>query len=232
MELLLCLFYHICNYILAQLEPIYLIPSSQKEQNTTFPIKLLDLSSPLNECFSAPCTLLNKGRHLRALGLQPTDLEMSFTVCSPGCCLLRGPILLLSDKAALLFSLPNPLFIGKNRPKPSSLPPRLPRSPDVTPSSILFLRRSFQHFQPSPASFLCSCHFLLSWKKTPLYFIDFFFFFSLFMRVCILLFLARTRCGSPHSSSSSSSSSSLLPSLHRSCAVAFELKCCKSVIRI
>lgn len=158
---------------------------------------------------------------------------MSFTACSPGCCLLRRPILLLSDKAALLFSLCNPLFIGKNRPEPSSLPPRLPRSPDVTPSSILFSLR-FPPTLSALASILSPLLPFPSILEKTLYFIDFFFslfMLSLHMRVCILLFLARTRCGSPHSSSSSSSSS-LLPSLHRSCAVAFELKCCKSVIRI
>lgn len=100
---------------------------------------------------------------------------MSFTACSPGCCLLRRPILLLSDKAALLFSLCNPLFIGKNRPEPSSLPPRLPRSPDVTPSSILFSLR----FPPTLSALASILSLLLPFpsilEKT-LYFIDFFFF--------------------------------------------------------
>lgn len=115
--------------------------------------------------WTAPCTLLNKERHLRALGLHTHRFRNEFYSVLPRVLLLRGPILLLSDKAALLFSLCNPLFFGKNRPKPSSLPPRLPRSPDTTPSSILSPSRScsaellcgsLQH------SFLRSCHFFPS----------------------------------------------------------------------
>lgn len=163
---------------------------------------------------------------------------MSFTVCSPGCCLLRGPILLLSDKAALLFSLCNPLFIGKNRPKPSSLPPRLPQSPDITASSILFPSRScsaellcgsLQHFQHSPAPFLCSCHFFLSWKNAAI--------FHWFFPFHALPSHARLYSFIPCSHTLRQPTLLLLfiapsLSLHRSCAVAFELKCCESVIRL
>lgn len=64
-------------------------------------------------------------------------------VFSPGCCLLHGPILLLSDKTALSSSLSGPLLGGKYRPKPHSVSARLPRSSGAASSSILFHSRMY-----------------------------------------------------------------------------------------
>lgn len=150
---------------------------------------------------------------------------MSFTVCSPGCCLLRGPILLLSDKAALLFSLCNPPLVGKNRPKPSSRPPRLPPSPDITPSSILFPSRScsaallcgsLQHAR-RPFSAL-AISFRLG--KTPLYFIDFFYFFPPFS--CSPFTCA---FGFFYSSLARAAAAHTPPPLHRSFPLSSSLMC-------
>lgn len=163
---------------------------------------------------------------------------MSFTVGSPGCCLLQGPILLLSDKAGLLFSLCNPLFVGETRPKPPSVPPRLPESPDITPSSILFPQQVVaapglstfpsntfstrqRLFSALTASFLEKRRYI-SLIPSPLH--------SLSSHARLFSLIPRSR---------SLRQPTLLPlllhpspPLHRSCAVAFELKCCKSVIRI
>lgn len=101
-------------------------------------------------------------------------------MCSPGCFLLQGPILLLSDKAVLFSSLCNPLCIGKNVPEallclsPSPLVVRHNNVLHLVPQQVVPSKASMR-FSPTlsaPASINFWLFLFLFPRKSTAYFID------------------------------------------------------------